>query len=87
MSTVERGADVIRSFGEEVGLNIWTPIHERWRLITNPLGGVIKPTGAGGDDLTLLASESAEAEKNCLRALHEDTLREGIALQVFRLGR
>jgi hypothetical protein len=54
--------------------------------IVKPLGGEIKPTGAGGDDLTLFSAISDLAADRCLKALEQDAHQRGEHIISFRLG-
>ena len=80
------GAEATREMSLQTGIQVWTPRHEKWRKLLAPYGGEIKPTGAGGDDLTLLTASSPEAEKRCLEALKREADQDGVPLIAFPLG-
>ena len=83
---LERGASAARALGERAGVSIWTQRHQRWSELVRPLGGVIKSSGAGGDDLSLFAAQDPEAERACLDTLKRDAQRRGEDLKCFKLG-
>jgi phosphomevalonate kinase len=83
---VHEGAQTMRSLSNALGLSLWTERHEYWSTLLGRYGGVIKPTGAGGDDLTLFAAESIESEQACLAILKEDSERRGELLHHFLLS-
>jgi phosphomevalonate kinase len=83
---IRQGAQTMQSLSKTLGLSLWTEKHEHWSTLLDGYGGVIKPTGAGGDDLTLFAAESIEAEQACLAILKEDSERRGELLHHFLLS-
>ena len=83
---LKRGAEAARALGERAGVPIWTPRHQRWSQIVDTLGGAIKPSGAGGDDLSLFAAQDFESEQACLEALRRDAEFRGEELICFKLG-
>ena len=85
-TALKRGADAARALGERAGVSIWTSRHQRWSELVAPLGGVIKSSGAGGDDLSLFTAQDPEAERRCLDALTHDAQVHEEDLKYFKLG-
>lgn len=85
IEAVTLGAQVMREFSAETGIHAWTERHEQWSSLIKPLGGVLKPTGAGGDDLSLFTADSAESAKRCLERLKQHSLECGEQLLSFAL--
>ena len=70
---IRAGATAARQLGERSGVAIWTPRHTRWSTLIEPLGGALKPSGAGGDDLSLLTAPSDEALEACVARLSRES--------------
>lgn len=84
VDALREGAAAARQLGERAGVQVWTPRHERWSAQIEPLGGVIKPSGAGGDDLSLLTAPSDEALSACVERLSRES-GEGESIHFFEL--
>ena len=63
------GGRAARALGEGAGVPVWTPAHEELRALVEPLGGALKPTGAGGGDISLVSAPSEEVLGRLLGAL------------------
>ena len=85
-AVLRKGAEAARILGERAGIPIWTQRHQRWSSLIEPFGGVIKPSGAGGDDLSLFAAEDPEAQRRCLDVLMQDAQSHGDMLRCFKIG-
>ncbi|MBM4291651.1 MAG: hypothetical protein FJ138_09545 [Deltaproteobacteria bacterium] len=65
------GGAAARALGAGAGSPVWTPAHEALRALAAPLGGAVKPTGAGGGDLSLVSAPSGAGRARLARALRE----------------
>ena len=82
---IEKGGKAIRDFGQAVNLPLWTKLHDEWSEQLAPFSAQIKPTGAGGDDLTLFAAPNEDVEQKCFELLKRYAEKKGQQLNIFRL--
>jgi phosphomevalonate kinase len=65
VEALRAGGQAVAALGREAGAALWTDAHDRLRAAVEPLGGAVKPTGAGGGDVALCA---VAADAAALRA-------------------
>lgn len=82
---ITQGGQAARALGEEAGVSIWTSRHQRWSGLISRQGGAIKPSGAGGDDLSIFTAPDLEAAKSCLELLSASAYDRGEPLICFPL--
>lgn len=82
---ISQGAEAISSLSRWAKAPLWTELHSKWSEIVKPFGGVIKPTGAGGDDLSILSAVDEERLISSLEALKDFSKQEDEILYSFPL--
>ncbi|MAA78863.1 MAG: hypothetical protein CL916_06350 [Deltaproteobacteria bacterium] len=83
---IDYAAEAMRNFSRTVSLPLWTDTHSKWSKLVQKNGGVIKSTGAGGDDLTLFAAQSLSDEIRCLKLLERECTLQGEPFHIFPLS-
>ena len=83
---IDYAAEAMRNFSKTVSLPLWTETHTKWSNLVQKNGGVIKSTGAGGDDLTLFAAQSLSDEIKCLEILHRECSLKSEKFHIFPLS-
>lgn len=83
---IDYAAEAMRNFSAKLNLPLWTDTHQNWSKLVAKHSGVIKSTGAGGDDLTLFAAQSIDDEIKCLELLHHACASEKEPFHVFPLS-
>jgi mevalonate kinase len=83
---IQSGAQAMRLFSYDIALPLWTDTHEQWSQLIKDFGGVIKSTGAGGDDLTLFAAQDLNAEQRCLELMKAYCDKNNEPLFIFPLS-
>jgi len=71
VAAVRAGGEAVAALGEAAGCALWTDAHTRIRELVEPYGAAVKPTGAGGGDVALIACASAEQSLNLRAAMAE----------------
>ncbi len=56
------GGEAIEALGQAAGATLWTKAHSRIRGLVESFGATVKPTGAGGGDVALIALAEPDAE-------------------------
>jgi len=79
------GGEAIEALGQAAGVELWTKAHSRIRGLIEPLGATVKPTGAGGGDIALIALADPEAEDEVRERLRSGGI-EPMDLSVDRNG-
>jgi phosphomevalonate kinase len=62
VAAIEQGGEAVAELGRAAGTALWLPAHTRIARLMARLGGAVKPTGAGGGDIALVAVPAAAAE-------------------------
>ncbi len=83
---IQSGAQAMRLFSHDIALPLWTNTHEQWSQLIKDFDGVIKSTGAGGDDLTLFAAHDLHAEQRCLELIKAHCAKNNEPLFIFPLS-
>ena len=83
---IDYAAEAMRSFSSKLNLPLWTDTHNSWSKLVSKNSGVIKSTGAGGDDLTIFAAQSVDDEIKCLELLHHACTSNKETLHIFSLS-
>ena len=83
---IDYAAEAMRNFSAKLNLPLWTDTHQNWSKLVAKHSGVIKSTGAGGDDLTLFAAQSIDDEIKCLQLLHDVCNSKGEPFHIFPLS-
>ncbi|RMH45355.1 MAG: hypothetical protein D6689_00040 [Deltaproteobacteria bacterium] len=61
ITAIADGGEAIAALGGAAGVRLWTDAHTRLRSVARPFGAAVKPTGAGGGDIALVAAPADRA--------------------------
>ncbi len=63
------GGEAIEALGQAAGAALWTKAHSRIRGLVESYSATVKPTGAGGGDIALVALPEPDAEDEVRKRL------------------